>query len=132
MMINFFDRQDESNPMNGVEIHDEQQLEQAISAGSSCEPHFCELIGDAGYTLLIGVAKEIGCVQFSNTNGEPPYLMAVGSTSAEANFGETFLIRNTPTEVPMRYCLPRRTVIEIASDFINTQERSPRVAWEEI
>jgi hypothetical protein len=43
-----------------------------------------------------------------------------------------FLIGDTPSPVPSRFCPPFDTLKDIAAYFQMTGERSPAVSWEEI
>jgi hypothetical protein len=81
--------------------------------------------------LTIGWAPDCGCVQHAAGNGEPPYLMAVTSRSLEDGYLE-FLAGGQPSEVSRRYCLPRKTVEQIAVEFLTHGTRSAACDWEEI
>jgi hypothetical protein len=96
-------------------------------------PFMCELIGDNGFTLTVGLAGDIGCVQHGPSDGTPPYLMAVGSNPVEPNAGEVeFVVGGTATPIDRRYSVPFKTVEQITANFIETGQRSPIVSWEEI
>jgi hypothetical protein len=94
-------------------------------------PFLAELIGENGGRLLLGLGSSDGCAQFSSTDGEPPYMMAVGNKPEEEG-EQDFLIGNTPSPVPRRYCLPMRMVAEIAAEFLKSGERLLELEWEEI
>jgi hypothetical protein len=136
MKVEFFDRQDKKNPMNGLEIVERAALERILGSLRSRSPFFFELVGENGYTLLVGLAKSIGCAQFSRTDGEPPYLMATLSNLKAGNEREgqdvEFLIGNTPTPVRARYCLPLDVIMQVATRFQQSGARSPDVYWEEL
>ena len=132
MIVEFYDRQDHSSSMNGTVVGDNTQLMEIIDCLQSRPPFFCELIGENGYQLLVGIGKSIGCAQFSRQDGVPPYLMATISQSKGRNEGMEFLTCNTPTPVLARYCLPMNVVKEIAAYFQRTGETSPAVEWEVI
>jgi hypothetical protein len=132
MNVRFFDRGDEANPLNGATIRDARQLLKILQSLRERKPFFCELLGQNGYQLDVGIGPSFGCAQYRLADGDPPYLMAVAENSKAANEYEEFLYQNTPTEVPARYCLPIDTIMAIAEDFHTTGARSPIVLWEEI
>ncbi|MEX0701314.1 MAG: Imm1 family immunity protein [Planctomycetales bacterium] len=132
MIARFFDRQDTANPLNGVTVPDERTLDEALDSLRKREPSFCELMGDNGFELLIGVGHDIGCVQYSAADGSLPYLIAVASESANDDGYVEFLTADTPTPIPVRYCLPLRMIRAIAAEFVITGERSESVTWEEV
>jgi hypothetical protein len=90
-----------------------------------------ELRGQNGFMLTIGWAGDSGSVQFGHIDGSSPYMMAVGAEAEDSGFIE-FLVGNTPTPVPKRYCLPIKRVCEIAEYFLLHGNRSNDVQWEEI
>ena len=92
----------------------------------------CELIGDNGFTLTVGVSNNLGCVQHAPGNGTPPYLMAVGSTETKLNSGDVeFVVGGTATPIDRRYCFPFERVKQIVTYFVETGKRWPGVVWEE-
>ena len=132
MNVRFFDRGDDTNPLNGSTIRNNDRLLEIVRGIHSRGPSFCELLGQNGYKLDIGIGPSCGCVQYGLANGDPPYLMAVGQNPMSTNHYEGFLYQNTATEVPARYCMPVETVLEIVGAFLDTGQRSSIVAWEEI
>jgi hypothetical protein len=132
MVAQFFDRQETMNPLSGTTVRDEQTLDEVLDPLREREPSFCELVGDNGFKLLIGVGRDIGCVQHSPADGDTPYLMAVAREPADDDGYMEFLTADTPTPIPLRYCLPLQVVRGIAAEFVKTGERSRSVEWEEI
>ena len=134
MMLTFFDIHDKSNPQNGVVIRARDDLLNMLDSLRDREPFFAELIGENGYKLTIGIGN-MGCVQYSRSDDELPYLMAVEPATAKLASDqefEEFLAGNEPTEVPTHYLVPFERVKEIAAYFQRTGERNPEVSWEEI
>lgn len=132
MKAQFFDRQDRTSPHNGMVIADSPKIASLIEDMRNRPPFFCELVGEYGFNLLLGISDTLGCAQYSANDGSPPYLMA---TCREMETNEEFmdfLTGNTDTPVPMKFCLSIETIKRIASDFIESGERSSRVSWEEI
>jgi len=67
---------------------------------------------------------------FTKASGDPPYLWARGSNDDDENVIE-FERGGTPTPIPLYYCLPKPTVIEIADYYFLNQRLPANVEWEE-
>jgi hypothetical protein len=132
MKVEFFDRQDVQNPHNGVSIDEKSRLSDLLDQMKARVPFFCELLGQNGYKLLVGIGGRKGCVQFSRSDGDTPYFMAASHNPHCPSEGVSFLIGGTLTYVPSRYCISFETVKDIAEHFLLNGERSPRAVWEEI
>ena len=132
MKTQFFDREDVANPANGSVITDPLQLEKILRSVRGRPPSIAELIGDNGFTLLFFLGASDGCVQFSPSNGDLPYLVAVLPERKDDDELMTFLMSGTATEIPKRYCVPYAMIVDIAVAFVQTGQRKPDVRWEEI
>jgi Immunity protein Imm1 len=132
MNVEFFDRQDDRNPLNGLIVDQQSRLLELLDQLRDSSPFFCELLGQNGHTVLLGIGGPRSCVQYSRTDGTPPYLMAVSPDPDVSKEFFEFLIADTPTPVPSRYCMLLDTVKDVAEHFQATGERSPMVSWEEI
>ena len=132
MNVKFFDKGDESNPLNGSTIHDSRRLLQILQGMRGRKPFFCELVGENGFELGVGIAPTVGCAQYSRSDGEPPYLVTVDKNAKPEESYKEFLYQNTATEVPTRECLPLQSILEVAVFFQETGRPSPAVSWEEI
>jgi hypothetical protein len=135
MIARFYDRQNTSNPLNGLPVSRERPLADALESAFDRKPFFCELVGENGYNLLVGVGVRCGCVQYSKVDGGPPYLMALpkGSPLDEQGSGYMeFVTGDTAAPVSRRYCLTIGTVVDVAAYFCKAGERSQEVTWEEI
>jgi hypothetical protein len=135
MMLTFFDKREKSNRQNGVVVHERGDLLNLLDSFRDCEPFFAELVGENGYKLTIGIGN-LGCVQYSRGDDEPPYLMAIEPPIAvkpgkDQGFRE-FLVGDERTEVSAHFLLPFDRVKEIAAYFQRTGERNAAVFWEEI
>jgi hypothetical protein len=126
--LTFFDRQDDSNPLNGRPIELDSELLEILSALRNRPPFLIELAGDNGYNLMIGIG-EPACVQHGRSNGDPPYLMALGPHAEGSEDSAEYLMGNTPTPGARRYSLPFAVVEEIACQFQRTGERSSAVSF---
>ena len=130
MTLEIVDHQDPSSEVNGITVKTQDALAKVFISGQAREPFFCELLGSNGYKLLVGMGRDIGCVQHSSNDGNPPYLMAVLDGPQEEEY--EFLTADTPTPVRARYCLPIDKVMEIAAYFLLTGKRDLSIRWEEI
>jgi hypothetical protein len=134
MILRFFDRQDEKNPLNGSTCADSNSLLDRLRLLSSRPPFFCEIEGENGFKLLVGVGGKWSCIQHSAVDGSPPYLMAV---PREPQFGVKeieFLMGDTPTPVHRRYILRAELAEKVIAFFVETEtgKKSELVDWEEI
>jgi hypothetical protein len=132
MIVRFFDQQDESNPLNGSIIADNEQLSRILDSLQTRKPFLAQLFGDNGYNLMVGIGGTIGCVQYSRSDGNSAYLVAVASNPTAEDGDIEFLLGNTATPVSVRHILPFEKVKEIAGYFLETGARSAKVCWEEI
>jgi len=126
----FRDLQDPLNPNNGRSVCDAQSLKTIFDSLRGRPPFLCEFMGDE-VRLVVGVGDS-GFVQFGAADGEPPYLVAIGSTTGHSGDSAEFLTANTPTPIPRRYCMPMATVCDIVLDCLVRKQPSPQTNWEEI
>jgi hypothetical protein len=131
MIVQFFDRQDPANRSHAMRTTAAEVLT-LIESLRDRPPFFCELVGNNGYNLLVGIGDDVGCAQFSRADGNPPYLIARGAAAKKKQGFVEFFAANTPTPVPARYCLPLEAVAKIAAYFVEWGLRSPSVDWDEI
>ncbi len=132
MSVIFQDMQDAHNELNGTRIGDASNLHLLLDAFRRRQPFLFELNADGGDTLTIGIGADVGCVQHTGGDGDPPYLMALNEAVADDEGFVEFLAGGTPTPIPKKYCLPVSVVEAIAAEFVASGNRSPAVAWEEI
>jgi hypothetical protein len=132
MSVVFHDLQDERNKLEGIRVGDPCGLRVLLDALRHREPFVFELVDDAGNALTIGLGAEIGFVQHSGNDGNPPYLMALDDTAPDDEGFNEFLVSGTPTPIPKKYCLPIKIIEIIAAEFVATGARSLAVAWDEI
>ena len=135
MKTTFHDIQDESNPLNGSTLQRETDVsglfDSLLKSLKNRQPFSCEIRGDNGYMLTIGVSVDVGCAQYGSSDGTPPYWMAVGSDRDEDEFVE-FLAGDTHTPMPRRNCLPMAMIQAVTADFVTSGQRSRAVEWEEV
>ena len=132
MMVKFFDMQFPANSANGIIFENDEEFSKLLASLWARKPFFCELLADNGYKQLIGIGGLLGCVQHSTSDGNPPYLMAVADEGLSAKSEIEFLIGNTPTPIPIRYCTSFEKTKQIAIYFFKTGKRDPSISWEEI
>lgn len=131
MNATFQDMEQLANPMNGASLTNSTQLATFFHSLVGREPFMFELHGENGFMLTVGLAADCGTVQYSSSEGLPPYLMARSDETDEDEFVE-FLAGGTPTPIPKRFCLPLDHVQKIVQDFLTHGETSNAVEWEEI
>jgi hypothetical protein len=93
---------------------------------------FCEIEGENGSKLLVGVGGKWSCIQHSAIDGSPPYLMAMPREPRLGVNDMEFLMGNTPTPVHGRYILSAELVEKVISFFVETGKKSELVKWEQI
>jgi hypothetical protein len=130
--VKFLDHQDRGNPLNGTEIVSRDALSRVLDGLRGREPFFCEIVGENGFKLLLGVGADYSCAQHSPSDGSTPYLMAVADPDESVDEFQEFLTANTLTPVPKRYCLSFDRMKEIALHFLEYGDRVSGVTWEEI
>jgi hypothetical protein len=131
MIVTFFDREDQENPLHGAVIRDSERLFQILEALRGRSPFICELVGENDFLIHIGIGEK-GSVQHSRCDGRPPYLLAV-APHQERSVGYTeFLMGGTPCPISNRYCMPFEAVHEIARYFLETGEAHPDFKWENV
>jgi hypothetical protein len=131
MNITFFDQEDQASVLNGIVISDHSRLFQILSNMQDRPPFICELVGENGYCLLVGIGN-VGWVQHSRCDGKLPYLVAVARKGEQGAVYHEFLCGGTPTPIHARYCMPFDEVMEIVSYFQETGEAYPGISWQEI
>jgi hypothetical protein len=132
MKVRYVNRQDNSDPMNGSAVAEADKLAELLDGRRNSVPFIADLAGDNGFELMIGVAGDLGCAQFSRLDGKPPYLMAVSAhpPPVEAGYFE-FLAASTPTPIAARYIISFDELKQIACHFADTGGRSDAVSWQE-
>jgi hypothetical protein len=129
MKATFLDCQDSTNELNGAVVQDKTRLFQILDSLLDRRSFVGELVSESGFNLHLGIGK-LGHAQFSRSDGEPPYLMAVAPHPARRD--REFLMGGTPTSISNRYCMPFGLVREIAGHFLDTGRAHPGFSWEEI
>jgi len=132
MTVTFQDLQDLDDSMNGARVETPAALAGLFRSLRGRKPFMFELRRGNGPMLTVGLAGDCGSVQFSPSDGKPPYEMAVGNETSEEEGFVDFLVGNTPTPVPQRFCLPIDKVLKVAEDFLLHGSKSSTVRWDEI
>jgi immunity protein Imm1 of predicted polymorphic toxin system len=132
MKVRYLNYQTKSDPMNGVEITEPAKLAELLDGRRNEPPFLAELSGDNGYHIEFGIGGNFSCVQFSRSDREPPYLMAVSPHPSMKSGYLEFLTANTPTPVPARNILSFDELKEIAIHFLQTGEQSDIVSWRDL
>jgi hypothetical protein len=106
--IEFLDKQDDYNPLNGSTFVNAQDLARTLDELRFRRPFGLELIAENGFSLDICLAENFGSMQHTASDG------------------------GTATPVATRYCLSYDLVKQIAVHFFKTGDRDPDVLWEQI
>ncbi|MBX3405076.1 MAG: hypothetical protein KF699_16835 [Phycisphaeraceae bacterium] len=130
--VTFHDLQRVDSCKNAMLVTDSQAIVDLFHSFNGRQPFMFELRGDNNKALTIGYASTSGVVQYSSQAGTPPYWMAVGDDTVDAHDYIEFAAGGTPTPVSRRYCLPLKTVLIIAMEFMNDGGMSRVVQWEQI
>lgn len=103
MKVRYFNRQDKSDLMNGVEISESSKLAELLDDRRKNLPFIADLSADNGYELMLGIGADIGCVQYSRTDGEPPYLVALPAQQHVKSRYFEFLMNDSPIAISGRH-----------------------------
>jgi hypothetical protein len=131
MNVTFFDREDRANDLNGTVIRENERLFHILDNLRNRPPFVCELIGENGFHLHVGIGT-LGHAQYSRSDGSPPYLMAVAPRPKQEEEDTEFALGGTPTPISNRYCMPFNFVRKIAGYFLETGRAHPDFFWESI
>jgi hypothetical protein len=127
----FRDLQDRSNPFEGSRVESCEDFAEIWNRAGNRPPFLCELEGDHGFMLTIGLGNNSGVVQHCATSHDPPYLFAV-SRELVTEEPVDFLMGNQPCEVLALNVISRDTLLSIVEYFLSTGSRLPAVLWEEV
>ena len=131
VMVVFSDLEESSNPLNGMRLKNQTELEEVLERLRYREPFFFELAGDNGYELLVGIG-DLGCVQYRRHDGAGLYQVALAPSAHDVDGYYEFLAGGTSTPVSKRYCMSVEQVKQIIFYFLETGACSPEFSWEVI
>ncbi len=77
MNLLYWDLQQSDNPMNGRSLNSESGIAELFGSFGERRPFLFELRANNSFTLTIGFGGDYGTVQYSSSDGSPPYLMAL-------------------------------------------------------
>ena len=132
MNVEYENQQDHFDPMNRIVFSDGAKLGQLLDARKRQPPFGARLSGENGYELMIGLGGRFAFIQYSLSNGDPPYLLAMSENPPLKSGGIEFFVGNTPTPVTARHIIRFAELKEIAFHFIETGQRGSGVGWEEV
>src|SRR4029077_13470835 len=132
MKVRYLNYQNKFDPMNGIVIAEEEKLTELLYDRRNERPFIAELYGDHGYHMAFGIGGDLGFVQYSRTNGNAPYLMAVSHHPPARRGYVEFLTANTPTPFASRYIISFDELKAVALHFLKTGDRSGGVLWQEL
>jgi hypothetical protein len=126
--VTFNDWEEDENPLNGTVIRSSDELRKILLGLRIREPFACELEGENGACLVLGIGR-LGTAQYNREQGGP-YFLAVTTRKVIADTEMEFLAGGTPT--PFEARLPFGDIIKIAVHFMETGEPCPSFSWEMI
>ena len=129
MIVWYLSHQDKSDPMNGCPIELKDELVKLFHRRRNQRPFVAELSGANGFQITFGIGTDLCCVQYSRTDGAPPYLMAVSPHPPMRRGLVEFIAANTLTPFAARYIISFEELKEIALHFLETGERSNKFNW---
>jgi hypothetical protein len=132
MIVRYKNQQDKSDSMNGAAIASKEALSDVLEARRFNSPFLARLWGDNGFEIMVGIAGDVGCVQYSRSDGKAPFLMACSANPPMKSGDVEFLTTNTPTPVPTQQIVSFDELKEVATHFLETGERSDAVSWEPV
>jgi len=128
MIVETWDHEGRSTIMK---ISDQKELEEFFHTFPDREPFYCEFV-KSDYKLSVCVRRDLGSVQHSPANGDPPYMVAITTAPHDPNDEVEFFIGSELTLLSARHAVPLDTAKEIIRYFLETGQRSPVVPWENI
>ncbi len=131
MKVTFHDLEHPSPPPEQSSFFRPADVMQLLRSLNTSNPFLVELLGENGFRLTIGLAEDCATVQFSSSEGVPPFCVAVGDSGASNEFVE-FTAGGTPTPISQRFCLSLAMMEQIVACFVTTGGKWDGVLWEEI
>lgn len=131
MKVRYFNCQDKHDPMHGAIIAGSAQLAKLLEDVRRKPPFIAELEADNGFEVSIGISEKYGWVQYSKSDGNPPYLSAISARRPLKRGFVEFLDANTATPIPARYVISFDELKDISIHFLETGEPSNAFSWED-
>lgn len=132
LKVMFRDLQDPDSGLTGITVNSPEELGTILDSVRDRQPFCCEMVGQNDLKLTLGIGPNVGFVQYSADNGDPPYFVALAPHTPATSKVVEFLAGDTATPIDPRFCLSFEAVKQIASDFLRTGQRSRAFLWEEI
>jgi hypothetical protein len=115
---------------DGAILHSAKDVTELLAQLRLGDPVMCNFEAEDGDFLTVGVGADVGCVQFTGSDHQPPYLMAVGDQSVAGN--RLFDLDGSETEVEEQYCLSFTLLEKIVQHFVENGQMLQTVSWEEV
>lgn len=132
MIVRYKNQQDESDPMNDIAITSKKELSDLLRARRRHAPFLARLSGDNGFEIMVGIAGQVGCAQYSRSDGSLPYLMAHSANPPLTSGEVEFLTADTPTPVSASEIISFEELEQVALHFLETGGRSSDIRWENL
>jgi hypothetical protein len=93
-----------------------------------------DLKHESGNILTVGLADDVGSLDFSEESYYAPYFVSVGDATLplEGDSRAFMLPDGIQTEIPLRNCVPRAILIAAVKEFFETGSRPASLDWEEV
>ncbi len=93
-----------------------------------------DLKHESGNILTIGLADDLGTLDFSEESYYAPYFVSVGNRGLplEGESRAFTLPDGIRTEIPLRNCVPRAALLAAVQEFFETGARPSSLDWEEV
>jgi hypothetical protein len=102
MKVQYLNHQDKLDPMNRAVIAEATKLTELLDERRNEAPFIAAFSGENGYKIKFGIGNDVSFVQYSRSDGEPPYLVAVPPHPHITSGYVEFLTANTPTPIQAR------------------------------
>lgn len=130
MIVRYENEQSASDPLNGTVVAGSLKLTQILESSRDNAPFFARFTSENGFEIMIGIGRDVGCAQYSRSDGMPPYLMAVSSDPPMRRGCLEFLAANTPTPIAARYIISFDELKTVALYFLKTGKRCNSISWQ--
>lgn len=128
----YSNQQDENDPLNGAEIGSDTEFSHVLDQARAKKPFFIRLLCDNGSELTIGIAENVGCIQYNRPERGYPNLVAVSARPPMKRGSVEFLTANTPTPVAARYIIGFDELKEAVLEFLRAGALSDAVDWQKL
>ena len=132
MNATFVDLNNNENPANGTVIS-APNIRKCVRDFQCKTPSMFQLQLQSGVRIEVGVAGDMGCIQYTPANGLPPYVMATTSLiHSPTESYVIFSVGGTDTPISDRFCLPIELLVIALEHIIIESKLFEGLFWEEV